>query len=146
MCKSVFSEVEGEAFRGVEWIDLDKIYLSAGLEALGMHRKHTGYPKFPSSLCARRVPLRYYSRGHAQKCFPRSRRRSFSRGPMDRSRQDLPICGPRSLGNTSKTHRISKIPKLPMPKAVFLAVLFQRGCAKVFLQKSSVNFIEGSNG
>ena len=31
MCKSAFPEVEGEAFRGVQWIDLDKIYPSVGL-------------------------------------------------------------------------------------------------------------------
>ena len=102
MRKSAFSEVEGEAFRGVEWIDLDKIYPSVGLEALEMHRKHTGYPKFPNSLCARRVPLRYYSRGYAQKCFHTRRRRSFSRGGMDRSRLDLPICGPRSEANSAR--------------------------------------------
>ena len=39
-------KVEGEAFRGVQWIDLDKIYPSVGLEALEIHRKHTGYPKY----------------------------------------------------------------------------------------------------
>ena len=102
ICKSVLPKIEGEAFRGVQWIDLDKIYPSVGLEALEIHRKHTGYPKSPNSLCARRVPLRYYSRGHAQKCFPRSRRRSFLSGPLDRSRRDLPICGPRSEAKTAR--------------------------------------------
>ena len=33
MCKSAFPEVEGEAFRGVQWIDLDEIYPSVSLEA-----------------------------------------------------------------------------------------------------------------
>ena len=47
MCKNAFPEVEGEAFRGVQWIDLDKIYPSVGLEALEIHRKHKGYARFP---------------------------------------------------------------------------------------------------
>ena len=48
--KSVLPKIEGEAFRGVQWIDLDKIYPSVGLEALEIHRKQTVYsksPKFP---------------------------------------------------------------------------------------------------
>ena len=139
-------KVEGEAFRGVQWIDLDKIYPSVGLQALEIHRKHRGDPTYQNSLCASLATRRCYSRGHVQKCFPRSRRRSFSRGPLDRSRRDLPTCGPRSLGNTSKTHRVSKIPKFPMRKAGAAAVLFARACAKVLSRKSKAKLFEGSNG
>ena len=65
---------------------------------------------------------------------------------MDRSRQDSPIRGPRSLGNTSKTYRVSSIPKLPMRKAGCFAVLFARAGAKVISQKSKAKLFEGSNG
>ena len=48
--------------------------------------------------------------------------------------------------DTSKTHRVSKIPKLPMPKAGAPAVLFARACAKVLSQKSKAKLFEWSIG
>ena len=47
MRKSAFPEVEGEAIGGAQWIDLDKIYPAVGLEASEIHRRDTGYLKYP---------------------------------------------------------------------------------------------------
>ena len=45
MRKPGLLQVDCEAIGGVQWIDLDKIHPSVGLEALEIHRKHTDYPK-----------------------------------------------------------------------------------------------------
>ena len=65
---------------------------------------------------------------------------------MDRSLQDLPVRKTGSVPNTGETHRLSKISKLPVPKAGTCAVLFKHGSAEAVSRKSLAKLLERSNG
>ena len=109
-CGSGLPQVFGEAIGEVQWTDLDKICRSVRLEAQQTPEKHTGYPKSLKCMCPRLALVRFYSSVAVRKRFAPSLWRSFSRGPMDRSRRDLPIC---KTGSATSTARFlfSGIPK-----------------------------------
>ena len=90
-----------------------------------------------------------YSNENAKKCVAESRRRSAWRGRIARSRQDLPIRSLRMRSNTAAEQSGNTqehiFPKLPMRKAGFPGVLFERGCKKVCCRKSKAKLpkVEG---
>ena len=108
----------------------DKIDPSVRLEAQQTPEKHTGFPKYLNYLCPGQALVRFYSSVAVRNRIRASLWRRYWRGPMDRSRQDLPIRKTGSATNARETHRLSKIPKLPVPKAGTCAVFFKRGGAE----------------
>ena len=58
----------------------------------------------------------------------------------------IPVLENPQTSNARETHRVSKITKLPVPKAGTCAVLFKRGSAEAVSRKSLAKLLERFNG
>ena len=138
-------KVEGMAFRGTELIDIDKVYRSAAFEGEQTERNRTDYRRCLKSTCGRRAFLVCDSRVGMQNWGTEGRRRSVSRGGIERSRQDLANRGLRRGATRANVRRISKMSKIYMRKAGVPGLRFGGGYATVGCRKSKAQRFEGLN-